>query len=131
MSGTLEQRISNLDRENKARKALYPIAGSMVKYVTQTSQTFTHTTATFNDIIQIKFQPDKVDTNGRSLTEVVPQISISSDFSTPKSRVAYTNLPQTGDGSIILKAELSANSGVLFYIRAVARGTSAGTFTKL
>lgn len=125
-----EVRISNLENENKARKALYPVAGSLVRFVSQTSQVFTKVAGSSElVVVRVKFTPDIISQTGRSIVELNPQVSVYNNFSSTMPRVMYVNEPQTGDGSIIIKLTFQAPAGsTTYYIRVIASGSSLGTF---
>lgn len=127
---TTEKRIKDLQNENKARKLAYPVVGSRVKFVSQTSQTFTKVGGGYEVLtIRVKFTPLQTRPNGRSIIELRPQISIYSDFSQLTARLFFLNEPQTGDGSIIVKTAIQTpSSPTTYYIRVIASGSSLGTF---
>jgi hypothetical protein len=129
----IEQRIANLENENKARKASYPVAGSLVRFVSQTSQVWTKTGGGNVPItVRVKFTPARPSSGGRSIIELSPRVSINSDFSTTYPRLTFVNEPQSGDGSIIMRTSIATPGNVAtYYIRVVATGSSAGTFTLL
>lgn len=130
---TTEQRILALTNDNKARKASYPIAGSLVKFISQYSSTFSETNGDMGVInARIKFQTNMPNGSGKALATLLPQVSVSPDFSSSYPIVFSVNEPQTGDGSVILNMSISAPNGTTtFYFRAVAIGASTGTFTLL
>lgn len=127
---TTEKRIKDLQNENRARKSAYPVAGSLVKFVSQTSQTFTKVGGGYVMLtIRVKFTPFQTSPSGRSIIELRPQISIYSDFSTLTPRLFFVNEPQTGDGSIIVRTAIQTPSNpTTYYIRVIASGSSLGTF---
>lgn len=129
---TLEQRISALDRENKARKVIYPVVGSLVKFVAQTSQVWTVASASITTLYRFQFQVAKFGNNGKTMTYLTPQVNLANDFTGQMINVTYSNEPQPGDGTIVVKFHLPATvTSSTVYIRVVATGPSTGTFTKL
>lgn len=127
---TTQQRIQQLINENEARKASYPIAGSLVKFVSQTSQTFIRVGGGSAFItLRVKFTPLQPGPDGKSIIELNPQVSIQSDFSTLYPRLMSYNEPQSGDGSIIVRFSIQTpSSPTTYYIRVIANGSSLGTF---
>ncbi len=131
---SVEQRLVDLENENKARKGSYPIAGSLAKFVSQVSQTFEYVMPVGESAreLRIKFIA-KNTKDGKSLVDVSPQVSINSNFSTPYPHIAYINEPQADDGSIVLRFYLwgPVDQATRFYFRAFANGVSTGTFSLL
>lgn len=126
----LEQRIVNLEYENRARKASYPVVGSLVDFVSQTSPTYSTGyvgSETINKRIKFTGNVSK-----DVLVTLLPQVSFDSDFSTSYPIVFYINEPQTGDGSVIISINVNPpdDSGT-FYFRALSIGSTTGTFTLL
>lgn len=130
---TTEKRILALDQDNKARKAAYPIAGSLIAFVNGYSSTYSRTSNGETITARIKFQTTTPNSNGKSLVTLLPQISINSDFSTSYPIVFSINEPQAGDGSVVLSLSIGAppTGTNTFYFRAVSSGASTGTFTLL
>jgi hypothetical protein len=130
---TVEQQIKRLEDENKARKASYPIAGSLVPFVVQKSQIWSLSGGGNIDInIRIKFTPDTPSRTGRYLITLTPEVSIESDMSIRWPKQAFYNEPQSGDGTIILDLIISTPFATFdYYFRATASGTSGGTFVLL
>lgn len=129
---TTEQRIVALEQDNKARKASYPIAGSMVDFKSQYSPTYSKSGNGTNVPARIKFQADSQGTDSRTLVTLEPQVSFNSDFSTSYPLVFSINEPQSGDGSVILSIIVATPYTTdPFYFRALAIGASEGTFTLL
>ena len=134
MSANVQERVAKLINANKQRKVHHLVAGSMVKFTSQTSQTFSRTTATgeFNVDVRIKFVANTPGANGKSLVNLFPQASISPDFTTLYPRLLSINEPQAGDGSIILHFVIAGPyAATTFYFRAISAGATGGTFSLL
>jgi hypothetical protein len=129
----VEQRIAALENENIARKASYPVAGSLVKFVSQTSETWIKVGGGNTPIdVTVKFTPNSTNESGISLIELSPRVSINSNFSSTYPRLTFLNLPQKGDGSVIMKTSIATpSSSATYYIKVVAVGSSKGIFTLL
>jgi hypothetical protein len=130
---SVQQRITQLRNNNLARKTSRPVAGSMVRFTTKTSQTFQATIPSANNAIirRVKFTAATPNANGKTLVELEPAVSIQSDFSVIYPRVLSVNEPQSGDGSVVCRFEISGAVGSTFYYRVVSRGASDGTFSVL
>ena len=118
---SVESRLSKIDRELKALKSVYMVAGGNINLVVQKSQTFT-INATSNTPFKIKFTPNK----GQPYTITTLQPLSSSDSFIYSNR-GYENVPQTGDGSVII--QLGTHSTGTVTVQIVAIGTSSGTFS--
>ena len=132
MIDRLEAQIARLESENRARKAMYPVAGSLVKFVSQTSGVFT-ASGSNNQLltIRIKFTADKT-TGGISMTKLSPIVSVQPDFSNRYPRLTYINEPQTGDGSVVIRINIGTPYDLTtYYIKIIAMGSPTGTFTQL
>jgi len=128
----VEERLAALDNENKARKAIYPVAGSLVRFVAQTSQTWTVPSASPTTLYRIKFQAEKYGSTGKTMSYLMPQLNLSSSFSGQMVNLAYSNEPQAGDGSVVVRFHLPATVvGNTVYIRVIATGPSTGVFTSI
>lgn len=130
----LEERIAELENENKARKASYQIAGGKVAFVRQASDAY-HFIGSNNIpvAVRIKFTPDKISENGTSLTSLYSQAYYDQALTLPVEDTTSYNEPQSGDGSVIINI-LSAHVPFLdldYYYRVIATGPSKGTFTLL
>lgn len=130
---SLEERIANLENENNARKAAYPVAGSLVNFVSQTSQTWIRVGGgNVPIVVRVKFTPYQSGPNGKSIIELSPRVSVYSDFSSLYPRLTFINEPQTGDGSIVMRTSIATpNGSATYYIKVVSTGSSKGIFTLL
>lgn len=130
----VEQRLKALEDENKKRKGNYPIAGSLVEFITDTSPVYYTRSpeGSLADInVRIKFQADNP-VDGKSLVELRPEVYTDSSMRYTWANVFFVNQPQVGDGSIILNLKIKPQWGEgNFYFYIVATGTSGGTFTLL
>jgi len=130
---TVEQRLKQLEDDNNARKAEYPIAGSLVSFVSQRSSTYSRTSSGIGSITaRIKFQADEVNDEGKSLVSLSPEVSTNSNFSTIYPNITFLNEPQERDGSIVLRLSIPTQAvATTFYFRAVSTGASTGKFSLL
>lgn len=127
---TVEQRILLLENENKSRKSLHPVVGSLVKYVSQTSQTFSRSSGNYDNIVvSIKFTADNPNSDALSLVSLRPQVSANPDFSTIYPSLFYINEPQKKDGTITMKLSITVPYETnTYYFRAISTGSTKGTF---
>lgn len=129
-----EQRIAALEHENASRKTVYPVAGSLVKFTSQISPTYSRVGAA-NDtiVVRIRFTPSVVTDSGISLTTLRPEVTVDDpNFNSRWSRTFVVSEPQEGDGSVVLRISI-ATIGVAatYFFRAISTGPSGGTFTLL
>lgn len=131
---TTEQRIAALEHENASRKTVYPVAGSLVKFTSQVSPTYSRAAAANETIVvRIRFTPNIVTDTGISLTTLRPEVTVDDPtFNSRWPRTFVISEPQTGDGSVVLRISI-ATIGVeaTYFFRAISTGPSGGTFTLL
>lgn len=129
----VEHRIVDLENENKARKAVYPVAGSLVPFVSATSRVWSVVGRDSIPVtVRVRFTPSKAISQGVSITDLFPQVSTSSDFGVLYPRMAFRNEPQSGDGSVVIELRiLSSFTPTTYYFRILTTGVADGTFTLL
>lgn len=132
MTPTIERRIAALEEENAARKASYPVAGSLVRFTGVKSQVFERPIGSNQTVIvRIRFQADNPDRSGRSLVTLYPNVYVDG-LTVRWPRIFYMNEPQTGDGSVVLRIEIATTFWESTYnIIVTATGSSGGVFTLL
>lgn len=128
---SLEKRIEALINENKQRKAIFPIAGSLVAFSSNISDTLTRVLGVGGGVIilRVKFACDASNAAGLSMTTMTPQVATDAGFTARLTYVGYYNEPQIGDGSVVLNIRIIHYSAATVYIRAIATGPSRGVFT--
>jgi len=129
---SLEKRVALLARENKERKAIFPIAGSLVALTSNTSETWVRDTGPSGQVfIRIKFACNAANADGLSMTTLTPMVATDANFTTRVTYVGYYNEPQPGDKSVVLNLRILYYSSRTIYIKALATGPSNGVFTVL
>lgn len=129
---SVESRIKALENENAARKAIYPVASSLVNFVQQISQVF-HVRGGQNTVLEmvVKFTPDIEPDNGPLFVDLFPQVSTNQNFSAQFPKMAFYQLPRSdGEATVILGISAPFDE-TDFYVRIVATGSTRGRFTKM
>lgn len=115
-----------LEREIKALKATYPVAGSNMSFAVTQSQTFSLTNQ--GETVRIQFTPNRP-TNGPAFTTLRASIKIADAEAGYSPQV---NEPQDGTGAVVIRIQFDQYSSATTYrVTVIATGPSAGTFRVL
>ena len=132
-NSSIEQRISALENQNRERKVAKKVVGSLAKFTSKTSQTFTVAVpgSGSSQAIRIKFTAKNTQ-NGISMTGLKTQVASDPNFANiwPMTN-SYTEI-QTGDGSVVVDTRIATLADDrTFYVRAIASGTTDGDFSQV
>lgn len=132
-NSSIEQRITALENQNQARKVAKKVAGSLVKFASKTSQTFSVSVpgSGSSQAIRIKFTAKNTQ-NGMSMTGLKTQVASDPNFANiwPMTN-SYTEI-QAGDGSVVVDTQIATLADArTFYVRAIATGTTDGDFSQV
>lgn len=129
---TTEQRVIAIENELRARKAQYPISGSLVKMECQSTSVMLYQKGN-NDLakVRIKFTPNNA--NSYTLTALyaeVYELYGASRWLYPRTTSILE--PQSGDGSVIVNVSISTHYDPFDYeVKVTSFSPSPGTFTIL
>ena len=129
---TTEQRVIAIENELRARKAQYPISGSLVKMECQSTSVMLYQKGN-NDLakVRIKFTPSN--TNGYTLATLyaeVYELYGASRWIYPRATSILQ--PQSGDGSVIIEVSISTHYDPFDYeVKVTSFSPSPGTFAIL
>lgn len=115
-----EQELTVLENELRALKAMHPVAASMLRFYTTTSEIFT---LNGGSIYRIQFTP----TPNPGGTVFIKLRAVRTDGFI----MIQATEPQDGTGNVVVRVETGPSLSKIWSFRVIATGSAPGTFTML
>ena len=127
MAVTVEKRLTALENEIKALKAIYTIAGGLARMYVQTSGSFAVGGSSSFHSARIQFTPT-YGMGRNNLITLMPIVTSTYAGYTWDTIPNFVVEPQDGSGNVVVEVYNLVNTDS---VRIIASGSSPGTFTRL
>lgn len=115
-----EQELTILENELRALKAMHPVAASMLRFYTTTSEVFT---LNGGSTYRIQFTPTP-NPGGMVFIKLMGVKESGENLS-------QVTEPQDGSGNVVIQVNPGVSLGKTWNVRVIATGSAPGTFTML